>query len=388
MRNNITRIFFEFPNFGFGPSSTTVNMLRYFINKYECSIVSTGTALRYVENHFPNVDSIDINTSSSDCLEKVKKTIPQKSIIISNTNPEFLEIVRSAGYKTIGVDTLLWMWPELVARINTQNYYAQYYFGDYNTDQELHQKIFERVTLVKPLIDYENIRKLRGVRKQNTAVISFGGMDTPFGSRQGFKYANWVLDRIMPEILSDSSIEKVYIIGGLISSKHIINKKWLQSARIQMITSCDQSRFKELVASSRFQFLTPGLTSIYEAALLEITPFFLPGSNVSQVLQQMDLYNHIEYSSLALWPEHVQLTTKIKIVPEMEGISMVNNYIEELLLSNNTSFLVNQIRRYLEGQWSGLDIKSISSLVNHWNDLPDICEEIGKTLLAMEVIDA
>lgn len=122
--------FFEFPDFGFGPVSTSVALLEVTRLERDWHVVSTGAALRFCHEHMPGLTYHDLDTSSPVGREAFRSIVPAGSLVVTNTNPEFASWAVRQGYDVGVIDTLDWMWNELPPDLAGARFHlAQTFFG-------------------------------------------------------------------------------------------------------------------------------------------------------------------------------------------------------------------------------------------------------------------
>ena len=100
-------------------------------------------------------------------------------------------------------------------------------------------------------------------------------------------YARWLLDIALPVVLEVTD-EPVHIVGGSPTLVELC-APWAREPRVIVYGALGRRDYLELLGSTRFHLLTPGLSTIYESAELGLSPLFQPGANKSMVLQLDDL---------------------------------------------------------------------------------------------------
>lgn len=385
--DNNSTVYIEFPDFGFGPASTSASLIAYLLKFRRCKIISTGVALNFVRSIYPQIEFFDINTSDKDALDRVSKSVPRNSTIISNTNPGFALWASMNGYKVSVVDTLFWMWgllPDILENVNLyiiQNYFGHDFINSLPTNFDAKNLVY-----VKPIINFERWDKKIADDPSNDILIAFGGMGNPFDSTFEKEYATWILDAILPILLSHKSIQNIHVVGGEIK-KDLLDRNILNSSSNFIIhgivTPDDYSR---LVKSSKFHLITPGLTSIYESVIAGISPLFLPGSNVSQIIQSVHLSKFANYKHITFWSKSDEIFDAITSVSEEAGIEIVIESLRTIMkYASENQLVASQLHKYLSVSDQEENFVALSKLSESWKDLPTI-EEVLSTYLSKLIL--
>ena len=373
---NCTSVFIEFPDFGFGPASTSVCLARVLQKNKECRIVSTGGALNFARKALPEMPFYNIDTSNENEFTKFLDLIPKDASIPSNTNPEFTLWASTKGYKVAAIDTLSWMWNEAPKCIDiVKPYIAQYYFGSFQ-DPAIDPRETEKLFYVRPIIDYTSWSGRNWHKRDGCALIGFGGMGNPFDLHLEKQYAQWILDCIIPYLLKSNFVDRIHIVGGLLDKTLLPGTLKPYSKKLIVEGPLTPNDYQELLCRSQFCFLTPGLSSIYEVACAGLNPLFLPGSNVSQVFQSVDLSRIVEYRSVALWPDAERIYESISNISEKEATAILSKHLRKIFHSfkPESNFLHDRIERYLSMIDAQLDFQALNSLWQNWQDLPTVEE--------------
>jgi hypothetical protein len=382
IKNSSNPIYIEFPDFGFGPASTSVNLIAYLDKDRECKIISTGVALNFIRKIYPQIEYLDINTSNEDALYQVVEAVPRNATIISNTNPGFALWASNQGYKVLVVDTLFWMWgllPDILE--NTTSYIVQHYFGH---TLNLLSVTFDARNLiyVKPIINFERWEKKAHSTLSNDVLIAFGGMGNPFSSTFEREYASWILGIILPVLLNCEDVQKIHIVGGEIDKDLLGHYIFNSSSNLIAHGAITPDDYQKLITSSKFHLITPGLTSIYESVIAGITPLFLPGSNVSQIIQSVHLKRFTGYNQMIFWSRANEIFDAITSVSEEAGMEILVKYIRTIMKNSGSDsrLISSQVQKYLNASDRSEDFIALSALSEHWKDLPRVEEIIDAYL--------
>ena len=310
------RIFIESPCFGFGPISTSIALANRLSKAYEIWFITYGEALQFLRKS-TKYPYLEIDTRVEIEYDKIKKATSHVDLFVVNTNVEFSTYLLQNQYKVLVVDTLYWMWndvPDIYA--NYQYFINQNYFGTSVKALPTHQEC-------KPIINYD-IWTPKPREYKPIALISFGGMSEPGDNTYIVSSAKAMIKCIVEVLPYD--ITDVYVVGGLFNNL----EEFIDTSRIHVLGSIDAKAFNILARESRYVFLSPGLTSLYEMIYSKIPFCLLPGLNVSQIFQVRDFNLTYRYPFCIQWPKAKELTELFSSVAELEGIQYLRDYISTI----------------------------------------------------------
>ena len=379
-----TTLYFEFPSFGFGPASTSCYLIRAVQKRFDCPIVviSSGVALDFAKATLKKVAFVSFDTNYMSQFDELKSTISENSVIISNTNIDFCRWCTQQNYRIISIDTLFWMWTQDLEFIpDTMAYIVQDYFIQERQFNSNYQKYGDKLHLVKPIIRRDDLLQKSGTSKSNEALVSLGGMATPFNQDIIFMYCDFVLPELVRQI-TGNGIEKIHLVGGLLK-QYARQANWLgQDQNVEVHGMVSQDHYVSLM-SCAYHFIAPGLTSIYESYVIDTPPYLLPGFSMSQILQAESFRKMTDYPYVARWQNLSCMVKKVSDMGEDEGTDYFNRFIEACI-QNESHFQFSDISMYLNKKHLSLSklIPSVELIQNRWRQLEDAADVLINSLFA------
>lgn len=365
-------IFLELPNFGYGPASALLTLLRELPDEYEWHVVTTGAALDFVRAQLNAAAYHDLDTFDADTWPALLDLVPSDALLISCTNPHLAGWALDHGMQVGVIDTLDWMWASLPesALSAAQFHIVQTYFGAAIGPAR------GRRVIVRPIVDTSlwSAAPLTAVR-EGTALIAFGGMHVPGGHSAVSAYVRWFLGSALPALFKQP-LDTVTIVGGRSDLHDLVPPAWRGHPALRIRTGLSRAAYARAVRSAEHLILTPGLASIYECALAHLTPLLQPGFNVSMVLQHQQIVSS-GYPHLATWPWLTEAEQMLGQVPELEGVRRVAAYAAQTIEQTDTEgmLVAEAIGRYAERDGKGLPLH----LALDWT-LPDGADILAKHL--------
>lgn len=327
------KIFIESPCFGFGPISTSISLAEQLNSKYDIWFITFGEALMFLQK-CANYPYVELDTRVETEYDKIKDITQPSDLFITNTNVEFSTYLISNGYKVIIIDTLYWMWNSLPEVYSKHKYFVvQKYFSK-------NLKNPPKPNECKPIINYSTWTDKISTNKK-TALISFGGMSEPGDNMYIISSAEKMIECIIDVLPRD--ITDVYIVGGLFGEQEIDYK----NSRVHILGSIDAKAFYRIARQSKYTFLSPGLTSLYEMIYSKLPFCLLPGLNVSQVYQIYQFKKEFGYEFCIQWPDAKRLTEHFSSVSELDGIDYLRDYIGSIDIKKELRFQ-KTIEKFIE----------------------------------------
>ncbi|MGH3168759.1 MAG: hypothetical protein ACRDN0_23120 [Trebonia sp.] len=99
-------VYLEFPDFGYGPASTLLSLIRPVTDRYDWHIVSTGGAAAFALAQIPGAALHDLDTYHPGSWPGFARIAPAGALLVSVTNPGFAGWALRNGYCVGVVDTL------------------------------------------------------------------------------------------------------------------------------------------------------------------------------------------------------------------------------------------------------------------------------------------
>ena len=377
-------LYFEFPSFGLGPASTSCHLIKAVQKKFNCQIVviSSGVALDFARVSLKNVTFVDFDTNYTTSFHELKSRISENAMIVTNTNIDFCRWCTQQNYSIISIDTLFWMWEQDLEFIpNTVAYIVQDYFVQERQFNSNYKKYKDKLQVVKPIVRREELLRKSGEPPKNQALISLGGMETPFNRDIIFMYCDFVLPELIRQ-LTENGIEKIHLVGGLIKP-YANYANWLfKSRNIEVHGMVSQDQYVSLLSCS-YHFIAPGLTTIYESYVIDTPPYLLPGFSMSQILQAESFRKMTNYPYVAQWQDVSDIVRKLSDMGEDEGTAYFNQFIKACI-QNEPQFQFNGVDKYINEKHISTSelMLGVKSIQNRWQQLEDAADVLINTLMA------
>lgn len=354
-------IAFEFHDYGFGPASTSAALIAKEPALANCTLISTGGALRFAQRQFPTHPTIDLDTyrDPEGCARTLSRLLPPNSLLISNSHPRFADAALRLNMRVGVVEILDWLWPSLPASLSQAAFHiVQQALPNV---RPLHGVAVEQRPLVewtRPFIDERRWAPPTSRPNDGQVIIGLAGMSFPVAPDIPGRYSHWVARNVIPELLASGRCKQVLVAGGALGLEAMLQESKapaLDDSRVVIVGPMSPSDYADAVKSSEFQLLAPGLTSIYEAAFAEIRPLFLPGYNISAVLQAHQLVDI--YKSVVEWPNVRNIvlsatSNRRNIQAEAVAAQAVSRSLTEISDGHPSSEITRAITQYLETTWA------------------------------------
>jgi hypothetical protein len=347
-RRDARLVYVEFPNFGFGPASAAIALIRSIPEPYDWHLVSTGSAAAFAQADLQEATHHRLDTFARASWEQFHGLAPSGAIIVSVTNPDFAAWAAEQGYKVGIVDTLDWMWPSLPASVDQVYFHlTQAFFG--HTSRAGRPR--PSIEVVQPIVDPALWYARPAQPGPGTVVIGFGGMHLPlpFGDRLVADYTRWMLSATLPVLVDWPGISRITIVGGRPDLPGLVPSPWPDHPAVEVRPPLPPPRYAKLLRSSTYQLLSPGLGSLYECAASGLMPLLQPGWNMSMLLQTYHAAR-TGYRHLCCWPWLEEAVADISDKAEEDGIAHLADRIWETIREDQQrpeSMLVQPLLRYL-----------------------------------------
>jgi hypothetical protein len=311
--------------FCYGPISTLMAVVDHLRRQeLELVLLASGTAAEFAGAGWEGIRVVPCNTEDLEDLRRVEPLLRECSVFVSNTNPPSAQFAASLGCRVVYIDTLFWMWDHIDPAIA---HAALYLVQDFPGVQENRQRIGKDIRnfeVVGPLI--ADGPTLPQAARENTCVISFGGMESSLTVPGQTNRYPWVITRLLVEAFERVAPFDRYLFCG---------RDWVMSSLAEQWGGPRREfRFvphRELLGAlsrCRLLLLSPGLTGAYEAMSLRTPTCLLLPQNYSQQLQADTFlkqpgwpFRGWEWS--AVYPE----VSFPRYMPEAQAIAQLNEVI-------------------------------------------------------------
>lgn len=334
-------VFVEVHDFGFGPACGFLDITEPFATAYRWHVLAAGNAAAYIRQERPGIDVIPFDGFNRDNWPKLHTIVPPDAPLVSLSHPGFAAYAAQHGYNVCLVDQLDWMWDANPAGIDeVYLHLVQYYFGKSSAKARAENAIEIR-PIVTPLVPVR--QRAKGAFG---TVVGLGGMAIAGNPAGGDAYAKWVLPHILSALEDTPEAFPVCVVGGSPNLPSIVGA--LGDDRVSPYVGVTRSVYMRMLQGSSFQILTPGLASIYEAAVVGFSPFFQPGVNKSMLLQVHSL-SATGYPFTMLWPWFEAVQPELKSLAAADALAMIKNHIATSIggEDNSGEILETAIRSYV-----------------------------------------
>jgi len=286
-------------SFGYGPVSKLLAVAKPLKTLgYDLCFVGRGPALELAQ-HFP-FDRVLAWQDAGDRRD-IERELEKAEGIVNVMEPRFGDLARPPSLPHFYIDSLFWMWSRLDPRTAHADIYFIQNFVGVQAQVDRWRAEMRNPQIVGPVVDISGSPPAPPARARPPAlVINFGGLAS--GSmRQGQELAYpGILLRLLLPILNRVAgrYEKITFTGNRKVMAYL-DQQFPQRAPNIYFTHLSHKAFLTLLRSARCLLTSPGLTTTYEAFLLNVPVRFLPPQNYSQTLM-LDHYRQAGLSDYAL----------------------------------------------------------------------------------------
>lgn len=335
------RVFVEVHDFGFGPACGFLDITEPFADEFHWHVLAVGNAAAYIRRERPKINIIPFDGFNRESWPKLRAIAPPEVPIVSLSNPGFAAYAAQHGHNVCLVDQLDWMWDASPAGIDdVYLHLVQYYFGQ-STAKARAEKAIEIRPIVTPLVP-----ELQRGKDAFRTVIGLGGMAIAGNPHGGDAYAKWILPHILSALDGTPEAFPICVVGGSPNLPAIVDA--LGDSRVSYRVGVTRGAYMRMLQDASFQILTPGLASIYEAAVVGFSPLFQPGVNKSMVLQLQSL-SATGYPFIMAWPWFEVAASDLKSLPAARALELITNRISSSIRGEDNSgdILKGAIRNYI-----------------------------------------
>lgn len=363
----MSTVFAEVPDFGFGPAASFADLALSVSSDVEWVVATAGNAAAFLKLVLPSARFVEFNGFDSEAWPEMASFAPPESLWLSMSNPRFSDWAGERGHPVILVDQLYWMWGPAELGGGRYTHVGPWYFREDGRRPD-------RLIPTRPLLD-KNIERYRTTQGQrHGTLIAFGGMAVAGQANAGDKYARWFLDAVIPDLLAARAIP-IYIAGGSPNLTALCSR-WARNTAVIVVGALNRHEYLRTLAATRHQLLTPGLSTIYESAELNLRPMFGPGANKSMVLQLDDLAS-IDGRYCASWTWAADAVPRFRLMPQIAALAEISVSIDASLgrRSGETDRIRDTLSHYLHrGDEPPLSIGTPQGL-------PEIGEVVGDLIV-------
>jgi hypothetical protein len=330
-------------SFGYGPVSKLLAIAKALqALDYMLIFVGRGVALE-LATYFPFTKVIPWEESGNS--EYIKQELLGADGIVNVLEPHFEVLARQVPIPHFYVDSLFWMWNRLNAwTAQADIYFIQNFPGVKNRVDEW-KAMIRNPQIVGPIVDLLDSRLVQpdGIME---LLVNFGGFESRSVQDGGeYVYAH-VLTRLLLPLLYEARFENILFTGNR-DIMIFLNQKFPESARHVQFVHCSHDDFIARLKNAKLLLSSPGLTSTYEAFLLNIPVRFLPPQNYSQSLM-LDHYRENGLVDFSLhWEDlysQYQLGTSLEVSEAIRCIrSTLNIFSGDLVAQEKASQILRRI---------------------------------------------
>lgn len=367
-------------NFGFGPASIALSVLRRLrlkgIDDYEVIFMGNGVALQLAKTSNDVDRYVNIDTVNMDEMEQRKYLLGKVQMFISVVSPTGAIFAKRAGYKTCYIEPLFWYFDSMDKRLLDIDYFFVQRLTDTRMEMKrlnfYHKNLIEVGWIVqekpernklKSLIrkfckpDEETyFKQLLDEKEKDYVLINFGGVDNCISDVS--IYPKVILKSLIPVVRKSLPDTKILIIGGGVTLQGLRcndSEKLLENVWVGTVPN-EWSLF--LVKYAKEYFLSCGLSGLIEMGLYRQDGFGLPSQNSSQHMQikkfrelykEWSGFEYCDYDTAYNIPEYLN---------EAEGVRILHEAFEEFAGDVDKQALFQKsVEKYLNKSAEGKQFK-------------------------------
>jgi hypothetical protein len=300
-------------SFGFGPVAK-LDGIAALLQPHPITFVGNGVALRYAQLNdvnFTGVENFDVTDVAA-----ARDLIPRYDAVLSVMAPHLVYAAVREGRPAYFFDSLLGFWladrsltdlasaaavirtgsdgdaaaafdrltvheSMVVSHMIAAASYAQSFPGVAQRVEHLTGLGIDTVTMTGPMLDLAMIERLRSSAVENPRMLvaNLGGFNNAFVDyEQRGSYVNIVL-RWLRQMAPMSGLDEIVVCSGAFpETVHEV----VGSVRFR-IGLLSREDLMQLLSSRPVYLAAPGLTSLYEAAILGVPPMLLPDQHFGHI---------------------------------------------------------------------------------------------------------
>lgn len=342
-RSDLPAVYLEFPDFGFGPASTLLSLVRPVARHYDLHIVSMGVAAKHVLAELPGATLHDLDTFHPDGWGAFEAIAPPGARVVSVTNPQFAAWAVRRGYCVGVVDTLDWMWGHDPTLDGARFHLVQSPLVGGPTPPS------GRREYVRPIVDASLWSSATvPAPVPGEVVVGFGGMGLPGADDLVAHYTRWFLGAALPVLIERVPSAAVTVAGGREDLVKLVPRDWAAHPAVRVRPGLIRAEYARVALRAEHLLCSPGLASIHECATGGLTPLWQPGFNMSMLLQVRQLAD-TRYEHLVAWPWMTEVAEHIAGMPEEDGVRCLAERIEYTIRSADPGgdLVAARVARYL-----------------------------------------
>lgn len=318
------------PNFGFGPVSKLVSIVKAFLanTNYDITLFLSGNSLDYAKRNIESENITFLNNSLQSITPEIMFKLSEKYDVLLNVMD--LDVQKSVSdlkldfFTTkIFVDSLNWLWDVPIEGIEKNDaYFVQSYE---HRDGNLPSNAIK----IENIVDIVSL--VRNTNYKDKILVNVAGLILPDNTSKietNFvkKYVQFWIDTM--HVLIQNNQQTFEVVFAINKDQMELNFELPDDDTVSLnIFSHEQ--FIEAASSYFKVFSTPGLTFRNECNMLGLSVFYLLPTNYSQALLVEDYLNEgDEGFALSLFGNGYTVSSGLE---EMEGIRQVRSSVLNII---------------------------------------------------------
>lgn len=313
--------------FGYGPIITCVNIMKNLRKKMDISFVflGSGVALEQARMSGLFADYVECETYSAEAL-KNQEIFQNVEWIVSFENLMGAVLGVREHKHVLYVDNLFWMWDSLPKEL----YEVDAYFAveTINLDKNFERlgSQIKRLYKVGPLRDFQ--RKGTQILEKRL-LINLGGAESFLENSNTIRSMYSVILRNFINSLDNMFDGEIIICGG---NWIITELQEMLLDRTVVFKSFANYEYLEMLETSKYLIMSPGLGNFYELMNVNQKVYMLPPINYSQFLQLRAYLKEDVGISALNWDSFDWYIKVEDYLEEKKGVELVQRNIERFLL--------------------------------------------------------